>query len=195
MVVRSFEGAEHFPPSTHFTCSPCLCQSVCWILLRSSMAAYDTIISAVVHLLGVSVVSHLISRRVLIDGVQCSLRRTSWPRLCVLIVFLDSYLFLFTTGVLILGIGMATSKAACSLGIYLCIVFYGTSKLFIYLFLSELSAFFGMTTVMLSACSSRTRVRRLASNSHDPSVAFQGVRSVHGSPHPVPGCRRCYVLR
>jgi len=99
--------------------------------------AYDTIISAVVHLLGVSIVSHLISRRVLVDGVQCSLRRASWARLCVLIVFVDSYLFLFTTGVLILGIGMATSPTACSLGIYLCIVFYGTSKLFIYLFLIE----------------------------------------------------------
>lgn len=99
---------------------------------------YDTIISAVVHLLGVSVVSHLISRRALVDGVQCSLRRASWARLCVLIVFIDSYLFLFTTGVLILGIGMATSTVACSFGIYLCIVFYGTSKLFIYLFLSKL---------------------------------------------------------
>lgn len=99
--------------------------------------ASDTIVSAVVHLLGVSVVSHLISRRVLVDGSQSSLRRASWPRLCVLIVFIDSYLFLFTTGVLILGIGMATSAAACSLGIYLCIVFYGTSKVFIYLFLIE----------------------------------------------------------
>jgi len=95
------------------------------------------IISAVVHLLGVSVVSHLISRRVLVNGVQCSLRRTSWPRLCVLIVFLDSYLFLFTSGILILGVGMTTSAAACSLGIYLCIIFYGTSKFFIYLFLSK----------------------------------------------------------
>lgn len=100
--------------------------------------AADTIVSAVVHLVGVSIVSHLISRRVLIDGAQCSLKRASWARLCVLIVFIDSYLFLFTTGVLILGIGMATSTAACSLGIYLCIVFYGTSKLFIYLFLSKL---------------------------------------------------------
>ncbi|KAF9650644.1 hypothetical protein BDM02DRAFT_3111949 [Thelephora ganbajun] len=61
----------------------------------------------------------------------------TWPRLCVLIVFLDSYLFLFTAGILILGVGMATSTVACSLGIYLCIVFYGTSKIFIYLFLIE----------------------------------------------------------
>jgi len=97
----------------------------------------STIVSAILHLLGVSVVSHLISRRVLVNGAQCSLRRASWPRLCVLIVFIDSYLFLFTAGVLILGVGMTTSAAACSLGIYLCIIFYGTSKLFIYLFLSK----------------------------------------------------------
>jgi len=104
---------------------------------RPTSMRQNTTISAVVHLLGVSVVSHLISRRLLIDGVQCSLRKMSWPRLCVLIVFLDSYLFLFTAGVLILGVGMAASAAACSLGIYLCILFYGTSKIFIYLFLSE----------------------------------------------------------
>ena len=110
----------------------------------------NTIISSVVHLLGVSVVSHLISRRLLVDGVQCNLRQASWPRLCVLIVFLDSYLFLFTAGVLILGVGMAASASACSLGIYLCIVFYGTSKIFIYLFLSEFPLPLWMAIVMLS---------------------------------------------
>ena len=98
---------------------------------------HGAIISAIVHLLGVSVVSHLISRRILVEGAQTSLRRATWPRLCVLIIFLDSYLFLFTSGILILGVGMTTSAIACSLGIYLCIVFYGTSKFFIYLFLSE----------------------------------------------------------
>ena len=100
---------------------------------------HGAIISAAVYLLGVSVVSHLISRRVLVDGTQTSLRRATWPRLCVLIIFLDSYLFLFTSGILILGVGMTASAVACSLGIYLCIVFYGTSKFFIYLFLSEFS--------------------------------------------------------
>lgn len=116
---------------------------------------HGAIISAVVHLLGVSVISHLISRRVLIDGVQSSLRGASWPRLCVLIIFLDSYLFLFTSGILILGVGMATSAAACSLGIYFCIIFYGTSKFFIYLFLSEFSLSpLRMVIVTLSAPSS-----------------------------------------
>lgn len=157
--------------------------------------AYDTIISAIVHLIGVSVVSHLISRRALVDGVQCSLKRASWARLCVLIVFIDSYLFLFTTGVLILGIGMATSQVACSLGIYLCIVFYGTSKLFIYLFLSKSHLPSDIMIVVLLVYFSRTCLRRLASNSHDSSNAFQSVCSMHDSPHSLPGCRWHYVLR
>lgn len=97
----------------------------------------DALASAIIYLIGVSVMSHLISRRVLVDGVQVSLRRASWPRICVLIIFLDSYLFLFTAGVLILGVEIHTSAASCSLGIYLCVVFYWSSKFFIYLFLGE----------------------------------------------------------
>lgn len=156
--------------------------------------AHNMVISAIVHLLGVSIVSHLISRRVLVDGVQCSLKRASWPRLCVLIVFADSYLFLFTAGILILGVGMATSPAACSLGIYLCIVFYGTSKLFIYLFLGEFYLPLGMATVILSVSSSRTGACRLASNSHVSPITFQSICGVHDSPHSLLGCRRRYVL-
>jgi hypothetical protein len=185
---------EHLLPSVHVLhlISP-QCQSACWITNKSFMA-YDTIISAVVHLLGVSVVSHLISRRALVDGVQCSLKRASWARLCVLIVFIDSYLFLFTTGVLILGIGMATSSVACSLGIYLCIVFYGTSKLFIYLFLSKSRSPLEVTSAMLLIYFSRTCLCRLASNSHDSSNAFQSLYSMHDSPHSLPGRRWDYVL-
>ena len=156
----------------------------------------NTTISAVVHLLGVSVISHLISRRVLVDGAQFSLKGASWPRLCVLIIFLDSYLFLFTAGVLILGVGMATSAVACSLGIYLCIIFYGTSKFFIYLFLSEFSlSLLGIGIMTLSISSSRTCSCRLASNSHDSPTAFQSICCVFNPPHPLLGCCRCYVLR
>ena len=156
---------------------------------------HSTIFSAVLHLLGVSVVSHLISRRILVGGVQCSLKRVSWPRLCVLIVFIDSYLFLFTAGVLILGVGMTTGAGACSLGIYLCIVFYGTSKFFIYLFLSKIFLPPEVMIVVLPISSSRTCARRLASNPHGSSITFQSIRGVHSSPRSIPGCRWCYVLR
>lgn len=114
------------PPPASALCPP-----------SSSTMTPDTIASAIIYLVGVSVVSHLISRRVLIDGAQCSLRQASWPRICVLIIFLDSYLFIFTAGVLILGVEMRTSSAACALGIYLCVVFYWSSKFFIYLFLGK----------------------------------------------------------
>lgn len=40
-------------------------------------------------------------------------------------------------GVLIFGVGLARGTVTCSLAIYLCIAFYGTSKIFIYCFLSE----------------------------------------------------------
>ena|ERR1700722_2492436 len=43
----------------------------------------------------------------------------------------------FLGGVLIFGAGLEHSSAICSTAIYLCIGCYGTSKLFIYCFLSE----------------------------------------------------------
>ncbi|KAG8743049.1 hypothetical protein FRC10_000430 [Ceratobasidium sp. 414] len=61
----------------------------------------------------------------------------SWPRLCTLLVFADSWLFLFSTGVLIGGAGMSTNFVNCSLGIFACILLYAFSKLMIYCFLIE----------------------------------------------------------
>ncbi|KAJ7692269.1 hypothetical protein B0H17DRAFT_891306, partial [Mycena rosella] len=55
----------------------------------------------------------------------------------ILLVFLDSYLFLFATGILIFGVGLQLNATACAAGIYLCILFYTTSKLLIYSFLTE----------------------------------------------------------
>jgi hypothetical protein len=49
----------------------------------------------------------------------------------------DSWLFLFISGILIFGVGLENNMASCSTAIYLCIGCYGTSKLFIYLFLIE----------------------------------------------------------
>ncbi|KAJ7876873.1 hypothetical protein B0H14DRAFT_2567984 [Mycena olivaceomarginata] len=63
--------------------------------------------------------------------------RLSWPRICILLVFLDSYLFLFSTGILVFGVGLQLNATACSTGIYLCVLFYTSSKILIYSFLTE----------------------------------------------------------
>jgi len=97
------------------------------------------LLSAVSQLLGVSILAHCLSRRLAVEELFTlrGWKDLTWPRLCVLLVFLDSWLFLFTCGVLIFGIGLDHGDSACSLSIYLCIAFYGSSKLFIYCFLIE----------------------------------------------------------
>ena len=67
-------------------------------------------------------------------------------------MFIDSWLFLFTSrshssskfdhnlltgGILIFGVGLELHSSVCSAGIFTCIVFYSTSKLLIYAYLSE----------------------------------------------------------
>lgn len=44
----------------------------------------------------------------------------------------------------VLGIGLRKNAEVCASGIYLCVIFYGTSKLLIYLFLSE----FGFSLIL-----------------------------------------------
>ena len=95
-------------------------------------------LSATIHLLGVTILAHLISRRATLHG-NLTLKDASWPWKCVLLIFIDSWLFIFTSGILILGVGLEENDVSCSMGILLCIVFYGTSKLFIYTFLCSSS--------------------------------------------------------
>jgi len=61
----------------------------------------------------------------------------SWGRLCVLMVLIDSWLFIFFTGVLVNGVGLSFSHKTCALAIYSCISFYAVSKVLIYGFLVE----------------------------------------------------------
>ncbi|KAL7410182.1 hypothetical protein BDY24DRAFT_188736 [Mrakia frigida] len=95
--------------------------------------------SAVVFLSGVTILSYITSRRSLSLNPfsPTSWRAYSWPRLVCLMVFITSWSFLFTSGVLVLGVGMSSSVTSCSMGIVSCIVFYVASKIFIYLFLIE----------------------------------------------------------
>jgi len=95
----------------------------------------SNILSAIIHLLGVTILAHLISRQTILRG-NLTLRDLSWLRICVLLIFIDSWLFIFSSGVLI-GSGLERNDVSCSMGILLCIIFYGSSKLLIYTFLSE----------------------------------------------------------
>jgi hypothetical protein len=52
-------------------------------------------------------------------------------------IFADSWLFLFSAGLLISGVGLSLNEHACSAGIFLCIFLYALSKLLIYWFLGE----------------------------------------------------------
>ncbi|PCH36122.1 hypothetical protein WOLCODRAFT_108258 [Wolfiporia cocos MD-104 SS10] len=96
------------------------------------------ILSTMIHLLGVSILAALISRRVKSDLLTLKgLSRISFPRWLVLLTLVDSWAFLFTAGVLIQGAGLRLNSAVCSLGIFNCIAFYASSKVLIYLFLVE----------------------------------------------------------
>ena len=95
------------------------------------------VLTATIHLLGLTILAHLISRTILRGSF--TLKGVSWPWICVLMIFIDSWLFVFASGLLILGVGLETNDGSCATGIFLCIVFYGTSKFFIYAFLCSSS--------------------------------------------------------
>lgn len=95
-----------------------------------------SVLSAVIHLLGVTILAHLISRRTILPG-NLTLRDASWTRICVFLIFVDSWLFIFSSGILVLGSGLERNDVSCSMGILLCIIFYGSSKFLIYVFLCE----------------------------------------------------------
>ncbi|KAI9060315.1 hypothetical protein FKP32DRAFT_1578519, partial [Trametes sanguinea] len=97
------------------------------------------VLSALIHFLGVSILSFLLAKKVHWPDVSSfqGLSRISWPRILVILNVLDSWLFLFSTGLLVNGTGMELSATVCLLGILNCIAFYATSKILIYMFLVE----------------------------------------------------------
>ncbi|KAJ3836250.1 hypothetical protein F5878DRAFT_272075 [Lentinula raphanica] len=96
-------------------------------------------LSFLIHILGISVLTHCLSRRLAAEDWTSwsSLREMTWVRICILLIFLDSWLFLFASGMLTFGVGLESKEIVCALAIYLCVVFYATSKLLIYSFLVE----------------------------------------------------------
>ncbi|KAJ6525958.1 hypothetical protein B0H19DRAFT_1275837 [Mycena capillaripes] len=96
-------------------------------------------LTASIHFLGVTILTVFFSRRLLGDGLTTrqAWSRLTWPRICILLVFLDSYLFLFSSAILIFGVGLQMNETACATGIYICVLFYASSKVLIYAFLTE----------------------------------------------------------
>ncbi|KAJ7198253.1 hypothetical protein GGX14DRAFT_525787 [Mycena pura] len=97
------------------------------------------VFSAFIHFVGVTCITYFLSRRLCVEELTTrrGWSRTTWPRLCVLLVLLDSWLFVFSTGVLIFGVGVEMNRILCAAGTYLCVAFYTTSKVLIYMFLTE----------------------------------------------------------
>ncbi|ELU44894.1 hypothetical protein AG1IA_01079 [Rhizoctonia solani AG-1 IA] len=97
------------------------------------------ILSAMIHLVSSSILAYCIARRVKTVRATslAELKALSWPRVCVMLILVVSWLFVFGAGVLIHGVGMATSNDACSAGIILCTWLYAISKVLIYAYLIE----------------------------------------------------------
>lgn len=50
-------------------------------------------------------------------------------------IFIDSWLFIFISGLLVAGVGLSLNEQACTAAIFTCIILYAASKLLIYWFL------------------------------------------------------------
>ncbi|TCD62027.1 hypothetical protein EIP91_007545 [Steccherinum ochraceum] len=96
-------------------------------------------LSEVLSLLGITLLSHYISRRVRLVDISSwrGLKQVSFPRLLTVATFCDSWAFLFTTSILVHGLGLELNLAVCTAAVFSCIGFYATSKLFIFLYLAE----------------------------------------------------------
>lgn len=77
------------PPSRQFTAL------YLWCVVRCSFVLYLTDCDS-----GLSLLGHCISRRFLLEDINSwgSIRQIAWPRLCILLLFVDSWLFLASSG-------------------------------------------------------------------------------------------------
>lgn len=96
-------------------------------------------LSAVIHFVGTAVLASCLSRRVALEdlGTLRGWRNLSVARLTIILIFADSLAFLMLTGILVHGVGLEWSGASCTLAIFSCIGLYTSTKILIYIFLSE----------------------------------------------------------
>ncbi|RVD88110.1 uncharacterized protein DFL_002306 [Arthrobotrys flagrans] len=94
----------------------------------------SSVFSAVLPLLGVSILAFCFSRR---TYNMPKITEVPLARWLVLGVYLDSWLFVFSSTVLNVAFGLRSSITACNASILLCLICYLTTKIIIYFFLVE----------------------------------------------------------
>ncbi|KAE9402887.1 hypothetical protein BT96DRAFT_990727 [Gymnopus androsaceus JB14] len=97
------------------------------------------LLSSLTQFIGITILTHCISRRLAGERLSSfsDLVNIPWPRLCLIFVLLDSWLFVFSSGILIFGVGLELNAAVCSVAVDICIAFYATSKILVYFYLIE----------------------------------------------------------
>ncbi|KIK51399.1 hypothetical protein GYMLUDRAFT_64846 [Collybiopsis luxurians FD-317 M1] len=86
----------------------------------------------------ITATTYYLSRRISIGKLSWNaVKQVSWARIRVLLLFVDSWSFLFTSSMLLFGIGLESNKIVCAMALYTCVMFYATSKALIYFFLIE----------------------------------------------------------
>uniref|UniRef100_A0A0W0F0A7 Uncharacterized protein n=1 Tax=Moniliophthora roreri TaxID=221103 RepID=A0A0W0F0A7_MONRR len=98
-----------------------------------------TLISCL-HLLGASLLSYLIARRAPSLNDLRQWRHITWGRVCLLLVLVNSWLFVFSSGILVTGVGAIRDPAICKIAIFSCLFFIGSTKILINAFLIERSS-------------------------------------------------------
>ncbi|KAF9254933.1 hypothetical protein L218DRAFT_938165 [Marasmius fiardii PR-910] len=89
---------------------------------------------SLLYFFGLSILAHCISRR---TQSIWPIRESPWARILVVVILIDSWLFLFASGILVFGIGLETLAGTCTAAIVVCMVLYCSSKALIYAFLME----------------------------------------------------------
>ncbi|KAF5345416.1 hypothetical protein D9757_013483 [Collybiopsis confluens] len=97
------------------------------------------VMSYLINIFGIAQTTHYLSRRISKETITSwsAMKAMSWARMCILVVFLDSWCFFISTGILLFGVGLESNDTICAQGIDVCIAFYASSKIAVYFFLIE----------------------------------------------------------
>lgn len=114
------------------------------------------------YLFATCVLSVFVAKRI---TTFAALRTLSLARALVVLVLVESLLFILVSSFLVLGVGTSESLLACQLGILWCIIFYASSKVAIYAFLME-------RVHLVHGNTSRGRVTRMRSRWYQVGFVF-----------------------